>query len=170
MIFKRNLVLVGMMGSGKSTIGRIIARNLHYDFIDIDDEIEKIEGRTISDIFLHKGEKYFRELEEEVVLNKLDTKLKVVSLGGGSFINKKIRKNIKKDHFSIWLKWNKDTLIERINKNDKRPLVKKLSKKNLVNMIKNRSVIYNEANVRIECENLSKKEIINRILIAYENQ
>ena len=80
MIFKRNLVLVGMMGSGKSTIGRIIARNLHYDFIDIDDEIEKIEGRTISDIFLHKGEKYFRELEEEVVLNKLDTKLKVVSL------------------------------------------------------------------------------------------
>ena len=159
-----------MMGSGKSTIGKIIARNLEYDFIDIDDEIEKIEGKTISEIFLKKGEKYFRELEAKVVLYKLNSKLKVISLGGGSFINNKIRKNIKKDHFSVWLNWNKDTLIERIIKNDKRPLVKKLSKKNLVNMIKNRSVIYNEANVRIECENLSKKEIINRILIAYENQ
>ena len=169
MIFKRNLVLVGMMGSGKSTIGRIIARNLQYDFIDIDNEIEKIEGKTISEIFIKKGEEYFRELEEKVVLYELNSKIKVISLGGGSFINKKIRNNIKKDHFSVWLKWNYDTLIERITKNDKRPLVKKLTKKNLINMIKDRSVIYGEANIKIECENLSKKEIINIILKAYEN-
>ena len=169
MIFKRNLVLVGMMGSGKSTIGKIVARNLQYDFVDIDNEIEKIEGKTISEIFIKKGEKYFRELEEKVVLYKLNSKLKVISLGGGSFINKKIRKNIKKDHFSVWLKWNYDTLIERITKNDKRPLVKKLSKKNLLYMIKDRSVIYSEANIKIECENLSKKEIVNIILKAYEN-
>ena len=169
MIFKRNLVLVGMMGSGKSTIGKIIARNLQYDFIDIDNIIEKIEDKTISEIFKKKGEKYFRELEEKVVLYELNSKLKVISLGGGSFINKKIRKIIKKDHFSIWLKWNNDTLIERITKNDKRPLVKNLTKKNLINMIKDRSVIYGEANIKIECENLSKKEIINIILKAYEN-
>jgi len=169
MIFKRNLVLVGMMGSGKSTIGRIIARKLQYDFIDIDNEIEKIEGKTISEIFIKKGEEYFRELEEKVVLYELNSKIKVISLGGGSFINKKIRNNIKKDHFSVWLKWNYDTLIERITKNDKRPLVKKLSKKNLINMIKDRSVIYSEANIKIECENLSKKEIVNIILKAYEN-
>ena len=169
MIFKRNLVLVGMMGSGKSTIGKIIARNLQYDFIDIDNIIEKIEDKTISEIFKKKGEKYFRELEEKVVLYELNSKLRVISLGGGSFINKNIRKIIKKDHFSIWLKWNNDTLIERITKNDKRPLVKKLTKKNLINMIKDRSVIYSEANIKIECENLSKKEIINIILKAYEN-
>ena len=169
MIFKRNLVLVGMMGSGKSTIGKIVARNLQYDFVDIDDEIEKIEGKTISEIFIKKGEKYFRELEEKVVLYKLNSKLKVISLGGGSFINNKIRKNIKKDHFSVWLKWNKDTLIERITKNDKRPLVKNLSRKNLLNMIKDRSVIYSEANIKIECENLSKKEITDIILKIYEN-
>ena len=169
MIFKRNLVLVGMMGSGKSTIGKIIARNLQYDFIDIDNIIEKIEDKTISEIFKKKGEKYFRELEEKVVLYELNSKLRVISLGGGSFINKNIRKIIKKDHFSIWLKWNNDTLIERITKNDKRPLVKKLSKKNLINMIKDRSVIYSEANIKIECENLSKKEIVNIILKAYEN-
>ena len=158
-----------MMGSGKSTIGKIIARNLQYDFIDIDNIIEKIEDKTISEIFKKKGEKYFRELEEKVVLYELNSKLRVISLGGGSFINKNIRKIIKKDHFSIWLKWNNDTLIERITKNDKRPLVKKLTKKNLINMIKDRSVIYSEANIKIECENLSKKEIINIILKAYEN-
>ena len=169
MIFKRNLVLVGMMGSGKSTIGRIIARNLNYGFIDIDAEIEKIERETISEIFLKKGEDYFRRVEEKVVLNKLNSKLKVISLGGGSFINKKIRKSIKKDHFSVWLNWKNDTLIERINKNDKRPLVKNLSKKELVNIIKERSVIYSEADIKIDCENLNKKEIINKIIKIYEN-
>ena len=158
-----------MMGSGKSTIGRIIARNLKYGFIDIDTEIEKIEGETISEIFLKKGEQYFRRIEEKVVLNKLNSKLKVISLGGGSFINKKIRKNIKKEHFSVWLNWKNDTLIERINKNDKRPLVKNLSKKELVNIIKERSIIYSEADIKIDCENLSKKEIINRIIKIYEN-
>ena len=150
MIFKRNLVLLGMMGSGKSTIGRIIARNLKYGFIDIDTEIEKIEGETISEIFLKKGEQYFRRIEEKVVLNKLNSKLKVISLGGGSFINKKIRKNIKKEHFSVWLNWNKNTIIERISKNDKRPLVKNLSKKELINIIKARSVIYSEADIKID--------------------
>ena len=94
MIFKKNLVLIGMMGAGKSTIGTILADKLKFKFIDTDYEIEKNERNTIKKIFDHRGEKYFRDVEEKIVLEKLKSNNCVVALGGGSFLNPKIRKNI----------------------------------------------------------------------------
>ena len=94
MIIKKNLVLIGMMGSGKSTIGSIIAKRLKFEFIDIDMKIEKMEKRTIKKIFQENGEKYFRDLEEIVTLKQLKLNSKVISLGGGGFLNSLIRKEI----------------------------------------------------------------------------
>ncbi len=170
MIFKKNLVLVGMMGSGKSTIGRKIAKKLKLDFIDIDKEIERHEKMSVSQIFFIKGENYFRNLEEKVVLDKLRLKAKIISLGGGSFINKNVRKNIIKNHISVWLNWDKFTLIERIIKNDKRPLVNKLTQKELLKMIKERSAIYNKSHFKLDCENLDKETIENKLIKIYESK
>ena len=167
MIFKRNLVLVGMMGSGKSTIGRIIARNLHYDFIDIDDEIEKIEGRTISDIFLHKGEKYFRELEVETIISLLESKEKelILSLGGGSFLDEKIRKNVKNNSLSFWLNWKPLTIIKRIRKSSKRPLILGLNDKEIQKMMLDRNKYYAKSDFKIDCDNHKKNQIVDKIIL-----
>ena len=91
---KENLVFLGMMGSGKSSIGSIISKKLNIDFIDIDEEIEKNLGMTISKIFEIKGERYFRKIEETITLKILKKSKMVISLGGGAFLNNKIKKEI----------------------------------------------------------------------------
>ena len=100
---KENLVFLGMMGSGKSSIGSLVAKKLKLDFIDVDKEIEKELGLTISKIFETKGECYFRKYEEKITLKILKLNSVVVSLGGGAFVNKIIRKEILKNHISFWL-------------------------------------------------------------------
>mgnify|MGYP001208564242 CR=1 FL=1 len=111
---KENLIFLGMMGSGKSSIGSLVAKKLNLEFIDIDKEIEKKLGMSIKEIFNSKGESYFRELEEKVTLKKLKLNSTVISLGGGAFVNQQIRKEVLKKHISFWLNWN-DQII---NEND----------------------------------------------------
>ena len=170
MIPKKDIVLVGMMGSGKSTIGKILGQKLDYNFIDTDKLIENIEKITIKMIFETKGEKYFRSLEESVILNIPKADRKVIALGGGSFLNPKIKNNILKKSSSFWLNWKNEILIKRILRNDKRPIIKNLSRKDLNIMIRTRSAHYKDANYKIDCDNLSKNEIINEILKIYENK
>ena len=100
---KENLVFLGMMGSGKSSIGSLVAKKLNLEFIDIDKEIEKKLGISIKEIFESKGENYFRELEEKITLNKLKLNSTVISLGGGAFINQQIRKEVLKNIFHFGL-------------------------------------------------------------------
>jgi shikimate kinase len=119
---KENLVFLGMMGSGKSSIGLLIAKKLKIKFIDVDKEIERELGLSISKIFETKGEDYFRKFEEKITLNLLKINSVVVSLGGGAFMNKVIRKEILKNHISFWLNWNNETLLNRIKNSKKRPL------------------------------------------------
>ena len=170
MIPKKDIVLVGMMGSGKSTIGNILAQKLNYNFIDTDKLIENIEKITIKTIFETKGEKYFRSLEERVILNIPKIEPKVIALGGGSFLSSKVKNHILKKSFSFWLNWKNEILIKRILKNDKRPLIKNLSRKDLNIMIKTRSTHYRNANYKLECDNLSKNEIVSEIIEIYENK
>ena len=94
MITKKNLILVGMMGSGKSTIGAFIAKKINFEFIDIDKEVEKTENMKIREIFQEKGEKYFRKVEEKITIECLRKKNIVVSFGGGTFLNLKIKKKV----------------------------------------------------------------------------
>ena len=117
MDLNKNIVLLGMMGSGKSTIGYLLSRNINFNFLDIDKFIEKEMGLKIYDIFQKKGEIYFRNLEEKITLKFLKGKGKIISLGGGAFLNKNIRKEILKNHISFWLSWNNSTIIKRIFSN-----------------------------------------------------
>jgi shikimate kinase len=165
---KKNLVFLGMMGSGKSSIGFSVAKKLNLKFIDIDNIIEKEVGMKIADIFKDKGENYFRNLEEKNTLKVLNFNNSVISLGGGAFINNKIRKKVLSNNFSFWLNWNAETLLKRIKKNKKRPIAFNSSDTELMSLIKKRSKIYSEAQIKINCNNLTKSEIIEKILKIYE--
>jgi shikimate kinase/shikimate kinase/3-dehydroquinate synthase len=165
---KENLVFLGMMGSGKSSIGLMVSKKLNIDFVDIDQEIEKKIGMTISKIFENQGEKYFREVEEMITLKLLKKNKTVISLGGGAFLNNKIKKEVLDNHISFWLKWDIKTLVNRIQNSQKRPIAFKSSKNELIDLIKKRSIVYSKAMYKIDCENLTKNEIARNITKIYE--
>tara|TARA_B100000965_G_C18981074_1_gene494079 strand:- start:21 stop:533 length:513 start_codon:yes stop_codon:yes gene_type:complete len=167
---KENLVFLGMMGSGKSSIGSIIAKKLKIDFIDIDKEIENEMGISIRRIFETKGEDYFRKVEEKITLKKLKFKPVVISLGGGAFINKNIKKEVLKNHLSFWLNWDTKILIDRIKNSKKRPVAFNASEEDLTDLIKKRSNFYSKALYEIKCDNLSKNEIVKKIIEIYETK
>ena len=157
------------MGVGKSTIGKSLAKRLNYNFIDVDKIIEEREGLSINLIFKNKSESYFRRIESDITLAELKKDKSVISLGGGAFLNKTIRRSAKKFSTSFWLDVPVDELIKRLKKNKKRPL---LFRKNIAETVKkiyfNRKKIYNEADYRIKCNSLKSEEIINKILNLYE--
>ena len=167
---KKNLVLTGMMGVGKSTIGKTLAKKLSFEFLDIDTLIEKDQGRSISSIFKNKSEEYFRKLEKEITLRELKRTETVISLGGGAFLNKFIRRYVKSSSVSFWIDVSPIILIKRLKKTKKRPL---LINKNLeveVNKIyAQRMKIYSKADFRVKCNFLNKDEIINKIFKLYEH-
>ena len=165
---KENLVFLGMMGSGKSSIGSMIAKKLKLDFVDIDKEIENELGMSIRKIFETKGENYFRKFEEKVTLKKLKLNTTVISLGGGAFTNKDIRKEVIKNHLSFWLNWNYEILLNRIKNSKKRPIAFNATDNELIDLIKKRSNIYSKALYEIKCNKLSKKEVVKKILEIYE--
>tara|TARA_B100000035_G_scaffold234576_1_gene202854 strand:+ start:2318 stop:2842 length:525 start_codon:yes stop_codon:yes gene_type:complete len=165
---KENIVFLGMMGSGKTSIGLLISRKLSLNFFDIDELIEKYEQMKISKIFEIKGEKYFREIEEKICLKILRKKNAVISLGGGAFLNKNIRNEIIKNHLSFWLNWSPRILIKRIKDSKKRPIAFKLSTNELIDLIQKRSSIYSKALYKINCDNNSKSEVVDEILNIYE--
>ena len=157
------------MGAGKSTIGRLVAKRLNVRFIDIDKIIEKSEKKSIKRIFDDNGEKYFREIEEKITLKIIKNKIAVIALGGGAFMNNKIRELVLNSCVSIWLKVNLNKLISRYN-NNRRPL---LNKKKLDTDVKkiyqSRKKIYGLANFEINCDNIDKTKIVQKIIKFYEN-
>ena len=165
---KENLVFLGMMGSGKSSIGSLVAKKLKLNFVDIDKEIEKNLNITIKKIFEDKGENYFRKIEEQTTLKKLKLSSTVISLGGGAFTNNNIRKVILKNHLSFWLNWDDKTLLNRIKNSKKRPLAINATDTELIDLIKKRSNIYSKALYEIKCDNLTKIEIVKKIVEIYE--
>ena len=165
----KNLVLVGMMGSGKSLIGKILSRKLNFDFIDTDSQIEEKEKIAIPEIFKINGEKYFRDVEELISLKSLKLNNKVIALGGGGYINPAIRKFTLQNCISFWLNWKNETLINRIKNSKKRPLAMKLNNLELNNLIGKRSTTYNLSDYKINCDKLSKKEIVKKIIELYES-
>ena len=165
----KNIVFLGMMGSGKSSIGFLVSKKLKLDFYDIDNYIEKKLNMKISNIFKNKGEKFFREYEEKITLDILKKKGIEIALGGGAFINKNIRKEVLKNHQSFWLKLNSEILIKRIKTSIKRPLAYNTPVADLKDMIKDRTKYYEKALFRINCDELTKKEITDKILNIYEN-
>ena len=165
---KKNLVLLGMRGSGKSTIGYLLSKSLDLEFCDIDLIIEKEAGCKIAEIFNREGESSFRKIEEKTSIKILKLKNKVISLGGGAFLNENIRKEVLSNNISFWLDWKKDTLINRIKRNNKRPIVNNSDENELKKLISKRVKIYSMADFKIDCEKFSKNEITEKIADIYE--
>ena len=168
MKLKKNLVLLGMMGSGKSTIGYLLSKNLNLEFYDIDSIIEKQDGRKIAEIFNTEGEDFFRKLEEKVSIKILKLKNKVISLGGGAFLNENIRKEVLSNNVSFWLNWKDNTLVNRIKRNNKRPIINNSNENEIKKLISKRLKIYSMADFKINCEKFTKNEITRKILDIYE--
>ena len=160
----KNIGFLGMMGSGKSSIGAMVSKKLNIPFIDIDNLIEEHTGMTVSEIFKANGEDYFRNLEEKITIKSLKHKKIVVSLGGGGFVNGKIRKDVLTNHFSFWLNWDDLILIKRIKGSKKRPLASKSNEQEIKVIINKRKKVYSKANFKINCNKLTKSEIVKTII------
>jgi shikimate kinase len=166
---RKNLVLLGMMGVGKTTVGKIVAKKQRIEFIDTDENIEKKCSMKISEIFNKKGEKFFRIEEEKEVLKSLKNNNCIIALGGGAFINKTVRSTILKNSISIWLDIDLKTLNKRIKWNKKRPLlIKEDNQKKIGELYSERKNIYKLADYKINCENLTKEDIAKKIIFYYE--
>ena len=146
-IKKRNICIIGLMGSGKSIIGKDLSRYLNLNFYDTDKEIEIKTKKNINTIFEEEGEPYFRDMEERVCIELLTHNNCVISLGGGSIINKKVRKLIKENSYSIYLKVKLNNLINRLKTSNKRPLLNKnLNKREILEKLYHeRRKFYEEA-------------------------
>ena len=166
---RKNLILTGMMGVGKSTIGKSLAKKLSYTLIDIDKLVEKKEGSSINLIFKRKGENYFRTVENDITLQMLKGNNSVIALGGGAFLNKTIRTRSKKLAVSFWLDLNTEELIKRLTKTKKRPLLyKKQLNQEVRKIYLERKKTYNEADYKINCNFLKPGKIADLVLELYE--
>ena len=168
---KKNLTLTGMMGVGKTTIGKILSELLSMQFIDIDKIIEKKHNMTISKIFELRGEDYFRRLEEDNTLEQAKKKNVIISLGGGAFMNSNIREEILLNSESFWLNTNLEIIKGRVKKSQKRPLLNNDNfKKTLEQIYHERKDFYALADHKIECNKQKPKLIANIIIKIYENR
>ena len=156
--------LIGMMGSGKSSVGKLLANKLQFSNIDIDKEIEKDEKLSIKEIFEKKGENYFREIESKYLLRK--RKLAVVSCGGGIILNKKNREFLKTSGYTIYLKSSIPTLEKRLLNENGRPLLSNDNlKETLINIYNKRKTLYtSSANTTIITDRRSVKEVCELII------
>ena len=150
-INKKNICIMGLMGSGKSIIGKDLSKNLNLKFYDTDKEIELMTNKKINEIFKEEGESYFRDIEEKVCIEILTINNCVVSLGGGSIISKKIRKMIKNNSYSIYLQVKLNNLQNRLKFSRKRPLLNKNLNNSeiLKNIFKDRQKYYEKADLII---------------------
>ena len=163
----RNLILVGLMGAGKSSVGRLVASQLGIPFVDSDVEIERVSRMTIAELFAAYGEEEFRALETRVMKRLLKNGPRVVSTGGGAFINDRTRKHIKKGGLSLWLKADLDVLWERVNKRDTRPLLKTENpKQTLENLMNARYPVYAQADVTVLSRDVRKELMADEVLKA----
>ena len=155
-ILSKSIVLTGLMGSGKSAIGKVLSKKMEVPLSDTDKIIEKEVGKTIYEIFNDSGEKYFRQVEEKVVGRLLDKAAHIISTGGGSILSPKTRNAIKSKSFSFWVQCNVDIISKRIHDQEKRPLLKN---KNILDTLveKNRERVkfYSQADIHIVNESSS---------------
>ena len=164
----RNLVFVGLMGAGKSAIGRLVAQALDLPFIDSDHEIERVSRMTINELFAAYGEPEFRALETRVIERLLKSGPRVISTGGGAYINENTRRVIREmDGLTIWINADLDTLWARVSKRDNRPLLKTENpRETLANLMAARYPIYAEADIEVMSRDVKKDVMVNEVLAA----
>lgn len=166
-----NIILVGMMGAGKSYIGNKLAKLLsHFHYVDIDEEIVKTTGLSISEIFNKYGEKYFRELENKTIKEASQNKNQIISLGGGSFENPENIKLLQKNGLTFYLKAPAKELFQRIESETHRPLLNEnFSQKTIETILRKREKNYFKADFVINTYQMPAYTILDNILSEYEN-
>jgi shikimate kinase len=163
----RTIVMVGMMGAGKSSVGRRLAARLALPFIDADTEIERAANATIPEIFETHGEAYFRDGERRVILRLLDGNPKVLATGGGAFVSAETRDAIRAAGVSIWLKADRDLILQRVKRRSNRPLLKTADPEATVDrLLAERNPIYSEANVHVQSRDVAHEIVMADILAA----
>lgn len=163
----RPIVLVGLMGAGKSSIGRRLAQRLSLPFIDADKEIEAAAGCTIEEIFARLGEAAFRDGERRVILRLLDRAPHVLATGGGAFIDPQIRARVKDSCVSVWLHADLDLLVRRVSRRSNRPLLKQGQPRDvLADLMAKRYPIYAEADIRVDSADGPPEQTVQRVIDA----
>jgi shikimate kinase len=163
----RALVLVGLMGAGKTSVGRRLAEKLEIPFVDADHEIEVAAGKTIPEIFNDHGEEYFREGERRVITRLLENGKQVLATGGGAFMNAETRDKIKAHGLSLWLKADLDVLLKRVAKRNDRPLLLKEDPAIVMRrLIDQRYPIYAESDITVESRDVQHGQMVNDVIKA----
>jgi len=164
---RRNLVFVGLMGAGKSAIGRLVAQMLDIPFVDSDHEIERVSRMSIPELFEAYGEPEFRALEARVIKRLLKTGPRVLSTGGGAFMNDATRAMVLAHGLSVWLKADLDVLWTRVSKRDTRPLLKTANpRKTLSDLLDQRYPVYAKADVTVQSRDDAKETIAAEAIAA----
>ena len=163
----RPIVLVGLMGVGKSTVGRRLASLLKTDFVDADSEIETAAAMSIAEIFEEFDEPYFRDGERRVIARLIEDRPQVIATGGGAFINEETRTLIKERGIAVWLDAEIDTLVERVNRRNTRPLLRNGNAREILTELANRrNPFYAEAHVHVMSDNGPHKRTAHDIVHA----
>ncbi|MGZ5916561.1 MAG: shikimate kinase, partial [Methyloceanibacter sp.] len=145
---QKSIALIGLMGAGKTAVGRRLASRLDIPFTDVDDEIELAAGKSISEIFADHGEAYFRQGERKVIARLLGSGPQVLATGGGAYMNAETKANIAKHGISIWLKAELPVLLHRVRRRDQRPLLAKGDPEEVMRaLMQERYPIYAEADI-----------------------
>lgn len=164
---RRNLVFVGLMGAGKSAIGRLVAQMLDIPFVDSDHEIERVSRMSIPELFNAYGEPEFRALEARVIKRLLKTGPRVLSTGGGAFMNNATRTMVLANGVSVWLKADLDVLWARVSKRDTRPLLKTGNpRQTLSDLLDQRYPVYSEADLTVQSRDEAKETIAAEAIAA----
>lgn len=164
---ERSIVFVGLMGAGKTAVGKRVAQMTGLGFVDSDHEIEHVSRMTIPELFEAYGEPEFRSLESRVIQRIIGTGAQVLSTGGGAFMNEQTREAVRENGVSVWLKADLDLLMERVSRKQNRPLLKDPDPRGVLRrLMEVRYPVYAQADVTVESADVSKEEMAQRVIEA----
>lgn len=167
----RPVVLIGLMGVGKSTIGRRLAKKIGWNFVDSDDEIEQAAGCSVADIFTMHGEPIFRDLERKVISRLVTGEPLVIATGGGAWMQESVRQAIKQHATSVWLRADLEVLIDRVNKRHHRPLLEKGDKRAIMSrLLDERYPVYAQADLVVDSNHGPHERVVDLVLQALEGE
>lgn len=166
----KSIVLVGLMGCGKTALGKRLAKMLNVDFIDIDRCIEKREKRTVSQIFADKGEVYFRDCEHTILKESLCAKPMIISTGGGVFIAERNQRIIQEYGVSLWIKVAYDVLLDRVSRKMTRPLLEQGDKAVILKeLLDERYPTYAKADITVETSNRPHGQMVEKLIAGIKH-
>jgi len=167
---EKSVVMVGLMGTGKTSIGRMLAKRLKMDFVDADAEIVAAAGCSIEEIFETHGEPSFRSGERSVIARLLDGPVRIIATGGGAFMDPETREHIAKNAISVWLHADLDTLVKRVSRRGGRPLIKNADPRQVIDeLMKIRDPIYAKADIRVETSDDPSNKVTEQVIAALED-